>query len=160
MMDAKQFREQIVRPTLEYLEPEIPYTRAAEDLIVGTAMQESNLTYVRQLDDGPALGLLQMEPATYSDIHSNYLSYRPDLDQKVRRLAAQRWHGPVPADEMIANVPYAVAMARVHYRRVSEPLPPAHNAAELGRYWKLHYNTKLGKGTIGEFMKNYARAGS
>ena len=155
MLDPKQFRLQIVRQTLEYLAPEIPYSRAAEDLIVGTAMQESRLTYLKQLGSGPALGLLQMEPATHHDIHDNYLAYRPDLDLKIIRLAARRWHGPVPPEEMIYNLAYAVAMTRVHYFRKSDPLPREGDVEAMALYWKEHYNSKLGKGTPEEFVKNY-----
>ena len=155
MINPTQFRELIVRPVLQYLEPEIPYSEAAEDLLVGTAMQESLLTYVRQHNNGPALGFFQMEPATYSDLLSNYLAYRPDLDRKVCTLAAQYRHGVVPAKEMIANIPYAVAMARVHYWRAPAALPDAGDVAGMAGYYKKYFNTVLGKATENQFIRNY-----
>ncbi len=52
MLDIRQFRANIVRPTLEAIGA---HSRAAEDLVLGTALQESNLRYLRQPNDGPAI---------------------------------------------------------------------------------------------------------
>jgi len=157
MIDTAQFRVLIVRPALKYLEPQIPYSRVAEDLLVGTAMQESLLTYVHQVGGGPALGIFQMEPITHRDLRVNYLGYRPDLYKKINMLAASRWNGPVPADEMIANVTYAAAMCRAHYWRDKMPLPDEGDIHGLGKMWKVVYNTGLGKGSIDEFIHNYSK---
>ena len=58
---------------------------------------------------------------------------------------------------MIGNLYYAAAMARVHYLRRPEALPPAGDVEALGQYWKNFYNTFLGKGTVEEFVENYHR---
>ena len=68
MLDIPQFRANIIRPVLLVIGGE---SRAAENLILGTALQESNLRYLRQLGDGPARGVYQMEPATHDDIWDN-----------------------------------------------------------------------------------------
>lgn len=52
----------VVRPVLRVMSA---WSQPAEDLVMGTAAQESRLTYLRQLGGGPALGLWQMEPATH-----------------------------------------------------------------------------------------------
>ncbi len=80
MLDIPQFRANIVRPTLEAVGA---HNRAAEDLVLGTALQESNLRYLRQLNDGPARGVYQMEPATHDDIWENYLAFRAELSAHV-----------------------------------------------------------------------------
>ena len=73
--DARQFRECIIRPTLRALEPEIPHSLVAEELLMLTAAHESHLgTYLKQ-KGGPALGIYQMEPATYRDLHENFLRF-------------------------------------------------------------------------------------
>ena len=44
----------------------------AVNLLMGTAAQESHLgKYRKQIGGGPALGIFQMEPATFNDIVNN-----------------------------------------------------------------------------------------
>jgi hypothetical protein len=65
------FLTTIIEPVLHHL-TEIPYDRAAAQLLLGTALKESlQLKYRRQIQ-GPALGYYQMEPATHDDIWNNY----------------------------------------------------------------------------------------
>lgn len=146
-MDAKQFRNLIVRKTLRMLEL---HSEAAEDLLMGTAAQESHLKYIKQLGSGPALGLFQMEPDTLHDIWENYLDYRPGLVQKIEDTTGI---GIEDQDALVYNLRYAAAMCRVHYLRVSAPLPSS--LAEQAAYWKQHYNTVLGAGTVEEYIDNY-----
>jgi hypothetical protein len=149
MLDIVQFRVNVVRPVLAAIGGE---GRAAENLVLGTALQESNLSYLRQLGDGPARGVYQMEPATHDDIWDNYLRYRAELRDAVIDFEVP---GQDRHDQLIWNLAYATAMCRVHYRRVSEPLPGAEDIAGLGAYWKQHYNTPLGRGTADEFVAKY-----
>ena len=62
---------------------------------------------------------------------------------------------PYYTDEILYNLRYATAMARIHYLRVKESLPNTNDVAGLAKYWKLYYNTPLGRGTEEEFIKNY-----
>ena len=149
MIDLDQFRDLVIEPTLEHLGL---YSVAATELVLGTAIQESRVTYIKQLGSGPALGLFQMEPATHNDIWDNYLRYREDLAGRVADT------GRTQPDEMIWNMRYACAMCRVHYRRVREPLPTAGDLPSQAAYWKEHYNTPLGRGTQTEYIENWERA--
>lgn len=149
MLDPRQLANLVVRPTFESIGL---YSRDAVALLMGTAMQESQLTYLRQLENGPALGLWQMEPTTHDDIWANYLRYRWRIAQPIKALV------PTPGPRaMVDNLSYACAMARVHYLRVPEPLPGWDDVHGQALYWKKHYNTFLGKGTPGEFILNYER---
>jgi hypothetical protein len=156
-MDAKQLRTYVVEPTLTFLEPEIPLTLAAIQLIMGTGAQESHLQYIDQLTPGPgpAFGFLQMEAATHDDIWANFLHYNKGLRHKVSLTSLDAMFYIDGAAEMAGNLYYAVAMARCHYRRVREALPMANDIAGMARYWKRYYNTVHGKGTEAEFIKNY-----
>lgn len=151
MLDILQFRVNIVRPVLQAVGAG---GREAENLVLGTALQESNLRYLRQLGDGPARGIYQMEPATHDDIWDNYLRYRPGLHEAVSAfdVVGQDRH-----DQLVWNLAYATAMCRVHYRRVPEPLPGADDIPGLAGYWKQHYNTPLGRGTVDEFVEKFER---
>ena len=155
MIDALQLRYEIIRPVLKYLDPEIPYSMAAENLLMGTCAQESRMgTFLVQKGWGPAKGIFQMEPATEKDIHNNFLFYKSGLREMMDDLYSE--YGP-PIEgtcDLVGNLYYAAAMCRVHYYRVKWPLPND-NVEELAHYWKLHYNTPEGKGTVEEFVKNY-----
>ena len=142
-LDIEQFRLCVVRPTLEYLDK---HNASAENLVLGTALVESRLRYLKQLNDGPARGVCQMEPNTLDDIYENYLAYRPELRQRADALRDAR--PTTNADELIYNLAYAVAMCRIHYLRVPVSLPQYDDALGLACYWKSHYNTGLGAGTV------------
>jgi len=147
MFHVEQFRRLIVRPTLEEMGA---WSIGAENLLIGTCAQETEMgCYLKQLGNGPALGIYQMEPATYDDIWKNYLNFNPKKAQYVERT-------DIPEPEvMIYDLKFATQMARFHYLRVSEAIPQTDNPEELGKYWKKYYNTIKGKGTVEEFVKNY-----
>lgn len=152
-ISCKDLRELVVRPTLKHLNLWSP---AAEDLILGTAAQESAMgTYLAQIN-GPALGIYQMEPRTWADILVNFLSFKESLDKLVEDLKTKDCIVSGP-EEMIGNLYYATAMCRIHYYRVPEALPVHKDVKGYARYWKKYYNTELGKGTEDEFIENYKR---
>lgn len=153
-LDTKQFRLNIVRPILHRIQLWSPQ---AENLVVGTALHESHLKYVKQIN-GPALGLFQMEPATHADLHRNFLRYNKELNLAITQLASLYTVDFPDASELMWNVGYATAMCRAHYKRVKEGLPPANRPELLAEYWKAHYNTKLGKGTVAQALPHFELA--
>lgn len=149
-LDTTQFRVRIVRPVLVQLDL---WSISAENLVMGTGMHESHLSYLQQIK-GPARGVFQMEPATYKDIWANFLAYQPDLSKRVTAFAI----GIPDAEEMEGNLYFAVAMCRTFYRRLKAALPPAGNALAMAQFWKLYYNTPLGKGTVEQAFPHFERA--
>ena len=124
-LDPEQLVEHVIRPTLEYLGW---YSRAAEELVLGTAITESRLRYIKQIGGGPALGIYQMEPNTFRDIKQNYLSYNDDIYEVIESLRDQR--DSTQEEELCYNLAYATAMCRAHYRRLPAKLPERGNAVE------------------------------
>ena len=148
-INIRQLTHEIIIPTLEYLGNSSP---AAVALILGTICQESGCgTFLRQYPCGPALGICQMETATHDDIWTNYLANRVQLRFTIR----QRWGENPLASKMLHDLSYAVAMCRIHYARVKEPLPQTHDLEGLAGYWKTYYNTPQGAGTVSEFIANW-----
>ena len=146
-MDKTQLRK-LIKETL--LEIQL-YSPESVNLILGTIAQESHLgIYIEQIQ-GPALGICQMEPATHDDIWDNYLNFKKELFNKIVLLTTQ---GP-NADEMRWNLKYAIAMCRVHYLRVPSPIPFA--LSGQAHYWKDHYNTYKGAGTVKQYISNFKR---
>ena len=144
-MNPTHLRELVVRPAIEALDM---WSQEAEDLVMETASVESDLTNLKQLGDGPALGLWQCEPETHNDIWANYLAFRPSLSSKI----APTNHGP---DRLVWDLRYAAMICRVHYFRVPNPIPET--VEERGAYHKKHYNTVKGKATIEEYIQKAQR---
>ena len=111
-MNPKQLRELIIRPTLHTLNAWSP---AAEDLMMGTAAQESHCgRYIRQVGCSGmvgAFGVWQMELATARDIYDNYLRYKPELKVAVEKL---RGAGQSITDALTSNLAYACAWGHPH----------------------------------------------
>jgi len=150
-MLASHLKEYIIIPTLDYMGLN---SASAVNLLLGTAAQESHLgKYLHQIN-GPALGIYQMEPDTHKDIHNNFLVYKSDLNKKILNLSFPAFS---MKKNLIGNLYYATAMARIHYYRVPEKLPKADDIEGLANYWKRYYNTIRGQGTIKEFIKNFEK---
>lgn len=148
-LSQADFLSCVIYPALDELGPKFNSV-AARNLLFGTAIQESGLTYLKQLGGGPALGLYQMEPATHDDIWKNFLSAR----RTIRGSLGTAFNRPDP-ERMVWDLKYATQMARLHYWRVKEPLPHYNDIPGMARYWKKYYNTPAGAGTEEEFIENW-----
>lgn len=157
MINPDDLRESVIRPTLSVLAQfdRRMNTDAAVELLMGTAAQESLLGYHLTQIEGPALGIYQIEPDTHDSIWEHYLAYRPDLASIVRGLASQHAFDSKENrdNELITNLAYATAIARLVYWPKSDPIPS--DTEGQGEYYKNHYNTELGDGTAEEFVNSY-----
>ena len=142
MFDHQQFRELVIKPTLEKLNL---YSFDVEELLIFTMAAESNGgTYLRQIK-GPARGVYQMEPQTHFDIWQNYIRYNLKLGMALAyHLQA---HQSDDHERLITDLAYATAMARIHYLRVKEKIPNREQTGALFDFYKLYYNTPAGKAT-------------
>ena len=148
---TESFARAVVRPALLTIGM---YSRRAEHLLLGTAIQESGLTHRDQQDGGPALGLFQIEPATHDDIWANYLEYRTDLAPRVQTLLVS---GPSRIEQLRNNDLYGAALARVLYERTGRPLPAVADIDAHASFWKEHYNTPRGQGEVDQYVANWLR---
>lgn len=156
-LSLRNVLEYVIRPTLAYLDPEIPYSRAAERLLLGTAIHESSdLTYIDQLTPGPgpAYGLWQMEAATHYDLWSRFIEPREALASKLRSL---RTAHPSPIEQLRTTLPYACAMARVLYYRSPDPMPAFDDLDSMAAMAKRVFNTAMGKATVDDYRRALER---
>lgn len=155
-LDVRQLRDFVVRPVLEDLGA---WSLGAEQLVLGTAAQESGFVYLHQLGKGPALGLWQMEPFTYRDIWASYLDSRPGLARSVRMMisAVNSAGRPPEPSELVWNLHLACAMCRILYLRAPFAMPEAGDLAGMAHNYKRFYNSPLGAATEEEFVRNYQR---
>jgi hypothetical protein len=152
----QEFVTHVIEPVLCAL-PSISFSRAAAQLLLGTALHESmGLKHRRQMGGGPARSFFQMEPATHDDIWDNYLKYRSKLAGEVEAVLADKTQKHY---ELEFNDHYAAAMARVHYYRVPEAMPGFNDISSQALYWKKHYNTAKGKGTTAKYLKDWTAHG-
>jgi hypothetical protein len=148
MIYREHLRQYVIRPTLQQIGM---WSLAAENLLLGTAAHESRMGhYLVQIGGGPALGIYQVEPKTHDDIWQHFLKSRPAIADRISSLTPF-----IDAEQMIANMAYATAMARMVYYRRPEPLPAADDLPGMARYWKKFYNTPLGAGTTKQFIDSY-----
>ena len=127
----------------EALEPLKLYSDRVLPLLLGTCAVESSFGRWRvQLGGGPARGIYQMEPATFRWLRTKYGKRYPSVSEYS--FADQQ------NDDHQATV-----MARLRYLAVPEQLPDACDLIGQAAYWKRHYNTYLGAGTVEKYMKAY-----
>ncbi|MDO8712990.1 MAG: hypothetical protein Q7K13_00695, partial [Polynucleobacter sp.] len=89
MILTTDLRDWIVIPTLRFMEPEVPYTKAAVRLMLGTIAQESSGgMWLDQgtLGAGPAYGIAQMEEPTYYDHCTWMAAFNKALFEKFCEL--------------------------------------------------------------------------
>lgn len=155
---AEALRLTVVRPALKALEPaNIPWTQAAENLVLGTAAHESGGFIHRvQIGGGPARGLWQMEQATFRDLYDRYLAGRPVLKGIVDSLWLN--DGGDPWLQIETNDVFAAAMCRIRYwdSRAKIDFDPR-DVFEMSRCWSEFYNTRRDPVLEDEFVANYRR---
>jgi len=153
-MRASTLLQYIIKPVLKILQLESP---AAEQLLLGTVAQESRGGDFLKQVHGPALGMYQMEPATYRYLWSSYLPEQPRFYPLIRDfiLTKDVYMVDVPATEMIGNLYLATAVARINYWRQPEALPAATDVGGLADYYKKYWNTAAGAATREEFRRHY-----
>lgn len=124
-----------------------------------TALVESKLTHLKQLPDGPAIGFMQIEWATYLDV-VRYL--QSGINQK--RIGAlilnvcERNYFPTKRPALLSDMMLNVLIARVKYYMQEEPLPNYKDAEGLAHYYKEYYNTYKGDAVVDTFVKAYQDA--
>lgn len=141
MSFKKAHIESLIIRTLTELDPEL-VSQSAVNLLLGTLAQESKFgRYLRQ-NGGPAIGVFQVEPATFVYLQNRYQGEYPVIAGRK-------------AEDMEWDLKLAIIMARLKYRSVSAKLPDPNSVADMAAYWNLWYNGNPNKGTDEEFVENY-----
>lgn len=142
-VNSNNFQVKAINPVLQKLNL---YTPASSNLLLGTAIQE---TMVGRLSKN----IFQISLDTAKDVNNYYLAKNPELKAAVARMyVAQRslaWN-------LENNIAYEIAMARMIYlMKTNKPIPSATDPMALGKFWKVNYNTYLGKGTAKEYAVHF-----
>lgn len=137
------FQSKAINPVLIKLNL---YSPASSNLLLGTAIQE---TMIGKLSKN----IFEISLETAKDVNYYYLAKNPELKAAVGHFYNSQeslsWN-------LKNNVAYEIAMARIVYlMKTNKPLPKATDLYALGKFWKINYNTYLGKGTAREYEINY-----
>ncbi len=155
MIHPSHLRRHVIRPPLQLLSNG-KWSEAAENLLLGIAAQETNLgTYLLQKgisDYNGGIGLYQMEARTHDDLWGRLTNLEKDTIMAICNMYTSGC-----ASRMVWDLRYATLMARMYLWKFPEPLPEASDVDGLANYWKLHWNTIEGAGTVEQFKDNYNR---
>ncbi|NQX90034.1 MAG: hypothetical protein HRT77_15355 [Halioglobus sp.] len=109
---AEHLRDQVIRPTLEYLGA---WTPAAESFLLHAAIDVPDVGLFSARHDG--LGLFHITAAQHRDLWDRYLAFNPDYASRVRGLASQRAFLSDPDSELQTNLSYCTAIAWLLQKR-------------------------------------------
>lgn len=138
MIKAEHLRDMVIVPTLRELAEfdRRMATQSAINLLLCTAAHESLCGHFLKQQGGPALGLYQMEPDTHDWLWDGYLNRKPRLSAILARWRAF----DQDVNQLVWDLRYATAMARVRYWIETDPLPEKGDLVGLAEYWDDHYN--------------------
>lgn len=129
----------IIKPAL--LDLQLFSDDAVELLAFTAAVESEGGTYLKQIE-GPALGIYQMEPETHNDIWQNYIKHKTDI--YLMLIHNFNVNGMPHEERLMYDLRYATALARIHYSRISQPLPHHTDLIGIWNYYKKYYNTVEG----------------
>ncbi|WP_250464568.1 hypothetical protein [Microbulbifer litoralis] len=132
-----ELRQLVIRPTLKHLRNWSP---GMENLLLGTAAQESQLGFHLKQGRRHGLGIYQIQPHTHREIWDEYLIDHSALASKVRGLASQRDFLDHPHSELATNLRYATAIAWLIYRAAHVYKVDEGDIAAMARLWHQHFH--------------------
>ena len=124
---VEHLREQVIKPTLEYLGVWSPQ---AERELLAAALRKNEVGLFSRR--GRGLGLYRITSTQHRDLWDRYLAFRPEIASKVRGLASQRAFLSNPDNELQTNLSYCTAIAWLMLERAraqaewQQPLPAAY----------------------------------
>ena len=129
--------------------PHIRSTPEVVSLLVETAIAESDGGRIIDTNSGD-YGMMQIRINTANDLHAWLESEHPDINEAVCALRNKE----SIRDNLKHNLPYAIAVAATEYWRKAGSEFDKHigNVAARGVMWKSVYNTRIGRGTVNDYI--------
>ncbi|MFY9088968.1 hypothetical protein [Arcobacter aquimarinus] len=118
----------------------------AVEMIVETAVAETGLGQITDRTVGAGMGLTQFDELSFKDIKNRNMKLRPKILKELGvDLQLIEW------DDLRYNDFLSLLFTRLFYRLKGDPIPKT--IEERAKYWKLHYNTEDGKGTVEHYLE-------
>jgi|GEM_PF-604385 len=152
-IDVSDLRELIIKPYLQVLGE---YSPTAENLLLGTAAQESRLGLRCYCAVTKGLGLYRMTAEKHQELWDTYLVQSPDLASQQRGLASQQQFLKNPHSELMSNLSYATGMAWMIYRRAGIDTSSTLETSVLAQIWASLFDNGTGSPrNSDEFVQTY-----
>ncbi|QEY12879.1 hypothetical protein [Cellvibrio sp. KY-YJ-3] len=150
---ASDLQQWIIKPCLEALGDYSPF---AEQLLLATAAQESQLGLHCYSEQYQGLGLYRITRNKHRELWDLYLIQFPDLASRQRGLASQQQFLLDPERELVTNLSYSTGMAWMIYRRAHIDCNNFPDLPTLAQLWAAHFDNGTGavRNTDG-FIQSY-----
>jgi len=151
MLDYKQLHDFVAKPLLSQIKNGMS---GIDAFMMCVAHESKGGTYLKQTHDGPAKGIIQMEPDTHNDVWRNGDSI---WDNALKLGIIERWQYDIKthptSDRLIYDLRYNVFMFRQFMFMQPGVLPV--RSRELAKYLKKYYNTEKGKATAESYYYDH-----
>lgn len=121
-------------------------------MLLETAAQETHVGRYRDpTPNGAGRGLCQVDEIAFVDVVARSRDKNLGLISQAFGIdMAMVQHRDLDFSPLLSFI-----VCRLFYMLIPEPFPL--DLAGRAQYWKTHYNTKLGKGTVDEYIHNVKR---
>ena len=118
----------------------------AKLMIFETAIAETGLGQIEDKTIGAGMGLTQFDEMPFNDIRNRCLKLKPQIQKDLKiDISLVEW------DDLRYNQFLSLLFTRLHYWLKGDPIPAT--IEERAKYWKQHYNTVQGKGTVEHYLE-------
>lgn len=120
---------------------------SAFNLLLETAGAETHRGQIRDRTEGAGTGLTQFDKLPFYDTKAR-------VSQKDKERVKEYFDIDVDSIEwqdLRYNPLLALLFARLKYKKIPQAVPIT--IRERAEYWKQHYNSYLGKGTVNHYIK-------
>ena len=138
---VRELRELIIKPCLQVFNED---SETAENLLLGTAAQESLLGQHCFCQKTNGLGIYRITAEKHRELWDQYLVQFPELASLQRGMASQQQFLKNPHNELITNLGYSTGMAWMIYRRAGIDFQKPLEFTSLAALWAAHFDNGTG----------------
>ena len=118
----------------------------AKEMIIETAIAETGLGQIEDKTVDAGMGITQFDKLPFDDVKNRSMKLKEKIKKELHvDISLVNW------DDLRYNQFLALLFTRLHYWLKGDPIPAT--IEERAKYWKLHYNTVLGKGTPEHYLE-------
>ena len=142
----RSFTEEVLAEMARLMDEPRINSRAAVNLLLGTAAQESQFGHcLVEYSGGPGRGL-------------NQITHKPNFYYLCAKYGDQiPYIAGKPFEQCKWDLKLSIIIARLWYWEDRDPLPDADDVEAMGVYWDQKFNRNPNAGTPAEFVANYRR---
>lgn len=125
----------------------------AKEMIIETAIAETGLGQIEDKTVDAGMGITQFDKLPFDDVKNRSMKLKEKIKKELHvDISLVNW------DDLRYNQFLALLFTRLLYWLKGDPIPAT--IEERAKYWKLHYNTVLGKGTPEHYLEMNKKFGA